>query len=399
MPDTASMNKLSAVMSTYSRFPITVTKGKGSYMWDDVGEKYLDYTSGIATCNLGHCPDSVQLALHEQVDQLWHSSNLYHIPQQTQLAEKLTAVSCFDQAFFCNSGAEANEAAIKLAKKYAHDHQLTHKNQIVSFTSSFHGRTGTTMAATAQSKIHQGFAPLTPGFHYCEFNDQEAIEGIDYDTTIAVILELIQGEGGVRQANKEWVQTLVSKCKQHNVLVIIDEIQTGMGRTGAMFAYEHYDIEPDIITLAKGLGSGIPVGAMLAKQHVSQSFQPGTHGSTFGGNPLAMTAGIATLNTLTTNHILANVVQLSSILFKELEKMKKSIDQIEEVRGLGFLIGIQFSHDVAPIVKKLRDKNILCLIAGPKVLRILPPLNTTEVEINVFVTALKNILTDQEDAS
>ncbi len=386
-------------MSTYSRFPITVTKGKGSYMWDDVGEKYLDYTSGIATCNLGHCPDSVQLALHEQVDQLWHSSNLYHIPQQTQLAEKLTAVSCFDQAFFCNSGAEANEAAIKLAKKYAHDHQLTHKNQIVSFTSSFHGRTGTTMAATAQSKIHQGFAPLTPGFHYCEFNDQEAIEGIDYDTTIAVILELIQGEGGVRQANKEWVQTLVSKCKQHNVLVIIDEIQTGMGRTGAMFAYEHYDIEPDIITLAKGLGSGIPVGAMLAKQHVSQSFQPGTHGSTFGGNPLAMTAGIATLNTLTTDHILANVVQLSSILFKELEKMKKSIDQIEEVRGLGFLIGIQFSHEVSPLVKKLRDKNILCLIAGPKVLRILPPLNTTEVEINVFVTALKNILTDQEDAS
>ncbi|WP_078576696.1 acetylornithine transaminase [Salipaludibacillus agaradhaerens] len=399
MPDTTSMKKLSAVMSTYSRFPITVTKGKGSYMWDDVGEKYLDYTSGIATCNLGHCPDSVQLALHEQVDQLWHSSNLYHIPQQTQLAEKLTAVSCFDQAFFCNSGAEANEAAIKLAKKYAHDHQLTHKNQIVSFTSSFHGRTGTTMAATAQSKIHQGFAPLTPGFHYCEFNDQEAIEGIDYDTTIAVILELIQGEGGVRQANKEWVQTLVSKCKQHNVLVIIDEIQTGMGRTGAMFAYEHYDIEPDIITLAKGLGSGIPVGAMLAKQHVSQSFQPGTHGSTFGGNPLAMTAGIATLNTLTTDHILANVVQLSSILFKELEKMKKSIDQIEEVRGLGFLIGIQFSHEVSPLVKKLRDKNILCLIAGPKVLRILPPLNTTEVEINVFVTALKNILTDQEDAS
>ncbi|MCR6096334.1 acetylornithine transaminase [Salipaludibacillus agaradhaerens] len=399
MPDTASMNKLSAVMSTYSRFPITVTKGKGSYMWDDVGEKYLDYTSGIATCNLGHCPDSVQLALHEQVDQLWHSSNLYHIPQQTQLAEKLTGVSCFDQAFFCNSGAEANEAAIKLAKKYTHDHQLSHKNQIVSFTSSFHGRTGTTMAATAQSKIHEGFAPLTPGFHYCEFNDQEAIEGIDYDTTIAVILELIQGEGGVRQANKEWVQTLVANCKKHNVLVIIDEIQTGMGRTGSMFAYEHYDIEPDIITLAKGLGSGIPVGAMLAKQHVSQSFQPGTHGSTFGGNPLAMTAGIATLNTLTAGHILANVVQLSSILFKELEKMKKSIDQIEEVRGLGFLIGIQFSHDVAPIVKKLRDKNILCLIAGPKVLRILPPLNTTEVEINVFVTALKNILTDQEDAS
>ncbi|MCR6110837.1 acetylornithine transaminase [Bacillus sp. A301a_S52] len=399
MPDTASINKLSAVMSTYSRFPITVTKGKGSYMWDDVGEKYLDYTSGIATCNLGHCPDSVQLALHEQVDQLWHSSNLYHIPQQTQLAEKLTAVSCFDQAFFCNSGAEANEAAIKLAKKYAHDHQLTHKNQIVSFTSSFHGRTGTTMAATAQSKIHQGFAPLTPGFHYCEFNDQEAIEGIDYDTTIAVILELIQGEGGVRQANKEWVQTLVANCKKHNVLVIIDEIQTGMGRTGSLFAYEHYDIEPDIITLAKGLGSGIPVGAMLAKQHVSQSFQPGTHGSTFGGNPLAMTAGIATLNTLTTDHILANVVQLSSTLFKELEEMKKSIDQIEEVRGLGFLIGIKFSHEVSPLVKKLRDKNILCLIAGPKVLRILPPLNTTETEMKTFISALKNILTDQEDAS
>ncbi|UTR14812.1 acetylornithine transaminase [Salipaludibacillus sp. LMS25] len=399
MPDTESINKLSAVMSTYSRFPITVTKGKGSYMWDDVGEKYLDYTSGIATCNLGHCPDSVQLALHEQLDQLWHSSNLYHIPQQTQLGEKLAAVSCFDQVFFCNSGAEANEAAIKLAKKYTHDHQLPHKNQIVSFTSSFHGRTGTTMAATAQSKIHEGFTPLTPGFNYCEFNDQAALEMIDYDKTIAVILELVQGEGGVRQANKEWVQTLVSKCEQHNVLVIIDEIQTGMGRTGALFAYEHYDIEPDIITLAKGLGSGIPVGAMLAKHHVSQSFQPGTHGSTFGGNPLAMTAGIATLNTLTKDHIIANVVQLSSQLFKELEELKKNIAQIEDVRGLGFLIGIQFSHDVAPIVKKLRDKNILCLVAGPKVLRILPPLNTTEVEMNVFITALKNILTDQEDAS
>lgn len=262
----------SALMKNYQRLPLTIVKGKGSYVWDDQGVKYLDYTSGIATCSLGHVPDYVQGKLSEQLENLWHVSNLYQIPQQEALAEKLVSLSCFDQAFFCNSGAEANEAAIKLAKKYAKDQQKPERTEIVTFSNSFHGRTGYTMAATAQPKIHKGFTPLTPGFTYLPFNQPEALEQIDTDKTAGVLLELVQGEGGVHPADAEWIKALYDYCKQADILFMVDEIQTGVGRTGTLFAYEQYDIEPDAITLAKGLGSGFPIGALLAKSKAADSF-------------------------------------------------------------------------------------------------------------------------------
>ncbi|SES24615.1 acetylornithine transaminase [Salipaludibacillus aurantiacus] len=394
-----SAQKISPVMETYGRFPITLVKGKGSYVWDEQGNKYLDYTSGIATCNLGHIPEAVSEKLKNQLDHLWHCSNLYHIPSQNELAEKLTSLSCHDQVFFCNSGAEANEAAVKLAKKYAKDQGYTNKTDIVTFTDSFHGRTGTTMAATAQQKIHEGFTPLTPGFSYLPFNDQEALLTLDEQKTCAVMLELVQGEGGVRPADVSWVKQLSKICKEKDILLIIDEVQTGIGRTGTLFAYEQFGIKPDVMTLAKGLGSGIPVGAMLAKESVGQSFKPGTHGSTFGGNPLAMTAALATIETVEKSDFLKKAEKQSHYLFDELKKLETQYSLVKEVRGKGFLVGVELNGDAKHIVKALHGKGILSLIAGPAVLRVLPPLNTTEDEINHFLSLLKDVLNEQEDAS
>src|SRR5699024_8617833 len=282
------------IMNTYGRFPITLVKGKGSYVWDEDGKKYLDYSSGIATCNLGHVPDAVESAVQEQLSELWHCSNLYHIPAQEKLAKALVEHSCGDQVFFCNSGAEANEAAIKIAKKYGHEVLKQDSPLIITFNNSFHGRTMATLSATGQEKIQNGFAPLTPGFAYLPFNEESALEELVEKQPAAVLLELVQGEGGVIPADAAWVKKLATICKENYILLMIDEIQTGMGRTGKLFAYEHYGIEPDVISLAKGLGSGFAIGAIVAKQHVSNVFSAGTHGSTFGGNPLASTAGVAT---------------------------------------------------------------------------------------------------------
>ncbi|WP_416150535.1 aspartate aminotransferase family protein [Salipaludibacillus sp. HK11] len=387
----------SAVMDTYKRFPLTLTKGKASFVWDDQGQKYLDYTSGIATLNLGHIPDQVHAKVTEQLSQLWHCSNLFEIPAQQALAEKLKEVSCFDQAFFCNSGAEANEAAIKLAKKYAKDQGNSERVEIVSFSGSFHGRTGTTMAATAQEKIHQGFSPITPGFRYLPYNDLTSVPKINNGKTTAVVLELIQGEGGVRPAKLDWVKAIANECRENDMLLIIDEVQTGMGRTGTLFAYEQYGIEPDIITLAKGLGSGFPVGSMLAKEHAAKSFQPGTHGSTFGGNPLAMTAALATLETMLDNNcdLFKNVKNNSTRIFSELSSWKKDLPNMIDVRGQGYLIGIQFDGEVTGIITSLREHHVLALVAGPDVLRILPPLTTSKKEIDQFLTILHDILKAQ----
>lgn len=385
-----------SIMNTYQRLPLTLTRGKGSYVWTDQEEKFLDYTSGIATLNLGHIPPEVHGKLTEQMDQLWHCSNLFDIPAQQALATKLTELSCFTQSFFCNSGAEANEAAIKLAKKYAKDQGNSERTEIVSFTESFHGRTGTTLAATAQEKIHQGFTPITPGFRYLPFNDIESIDEIHNGKTTAVILELVQGEGGVRPANKEWVQKIAKLCSQEDILLIVDEVQTGAGRTGALFAYEQFEIEPDVMTLAKGLGSGFPVGAMLAKEHVATSFQPGTHGSTFGGNPLAMTAALATIETISQPNILQNVQRQSEKIFSELASWDRKFSFIKDVRGKGLLIGIEMDGAVHDFLKTLRGYNILVLVAGPNVIRILPPLNTSDEEVNYFLTTLYEVFIAQE---
>lgn len=384
-----------AIMNTYNRFPVKLVKGKGSKVWDDKENEYLDYTSGIATCNLGHVPDQVQSRVKEQLDLLWHCSNLYEIPNQEELAELLTQNSVFEKVFFCNSGAEANEAAIKIAKKYAKDQGNPERTDIVTFKQSFHGRTGATMAATGQEKIHQGFTPLAVGFRYLALNDFESLSEISDGKTTAVLLEVIQGEGGVNPVDKEWLTQLEKICKENDILLMVDEVQTGMGRTGTLFAYEQFGVKPDVITLAKGLGSGIPIGAMLASESVAASFSPGTHGSTFGGNPLATSAGIATIESILSDGFLAEVKEKSEWFRKQLEKLRQSSNKVIGVKGLGFLVGIELTEPVGPWIDRFREKGILVLSAGANVLRVLPPLTTTKEELNQFVNVFHEIETEE----
>lgn len=384
-----------AIMNTYNRFPVKLVKGKGSKVWDDKENEYLDYTSGIATCNLGHVPDQVQSRVKEQLDLLWHCSNLYEIPNQEELAELLTQNSVFEKVFFCNSGAEANEAAIKIAKKYAKDQGNPERTDIVTFKQSFHGRTGATMAATGQEKIHQGFTPLAVGFRYLALNDFESLSEISDGKTTAVLLEVIQGEGGVNPVDKEWLTQLEKICKENDILLMVDEVQTGMGRTGTLFAYEQFGVKPDVITLAKGLGSGIPIGAMLTSESVAASFSPGTHGSTFGGNPLATSAGIATIESILSDGFLAEVKEKSEWFRKQLEKLRQSSNKVIGVKGLGFLVGIELTEPVGPWIDRFREKGILVLSAGANVLRVLPPLTTTKEELNQFVNAFHEIETEE----
>jgi acetylornithine aminotransferase len=398
MLNTKSEEKIAPVMTAYGRFPITIEKGKGTYVWDSEGTKYLDFTAGIAVLALGHVPDSVEAALKKQLDTLWHCSNLYHIAPQEKLAKMLTDRTCCDQVFFGNSGAEANEGAIKLARRYAN--LVLHKPEghIVTFDHSFHGRTLATMAATAQEKIHSGFGTLVPGFKYLPYNDAEDIDAIAADEEcIAVMLEMVQGEGGVIPADKAWVQKLASVCKEKGIPMIVDEVQTGMGRTGTLFAYEHYDIEPDILTVAKALGSGIPIGAFLAKKHISQLLTPGTHGSTFGGNPFATTAGVATIEAFEKQDVIAQCVKNADYLNQKLNNLKeKYAKQLIAVRGLGLLIGVETSAPAIDIVNEMREKHhVLILTAGKHVLRILPPLVTNEAEIDQFIEAFDDVLKEQ----
>jgi acetylornithine/N-succinyldiaminopimelate aminotransferase len=376
-------------MATYTRFPVTVIKGKGSYVWDDQGTQYLDFTSGIATCNLGHVPDVVKEALEEQLQNLWHCSNLYNIPKQQQLAALLTANSCADQVFFCNSGAEANEAAIKLARRYANKVKGNEAPEIVTFQQSFHGRTLATLSATGQEKIQQGFAPLVSGFSYLPFNDEEALELLYTIEPAAVLLELVQGEGGVIPAKQEWVSKLAKICQDREILLMVDEIQTGIGRTGTLFAYEQYGIEPDVISIAKGLGSGFPIGAIMAKEEAAKGFDPGSHGSTFGGNPLATAAGLATIHHMVATNILNQSNEISSYLDKKLQGLKEKYSFIKDIRGLGLLKGIVVETSALEIVQKAIANQLLILTAGPNVVRILPPLTVTKEEIHEFIKALE----------
>jgi len=385
-----SISLTSPVMATYTRFPVTIVKGKGSYVWDEKGTKYLDFTSGIATCNLGHVPDVVKEAIEEQLQNLWHCSNLYNIPNQQQLAALLTANSCGDQVFFCNSGAEANEAAIKLARRYANKVKGKEAPEIVTFQQSFHGRTLATLSATGQEKIQQGFFPLVSGFSYLPFNDEEALELLYTIEPVAVLLELVQGEGGVIPANQEWVSKLANICKEREILLMVDEIQTGIGRTGTLFAYEQYGLEPDVISIAKGLGSGFPIGAIIAKEEAAKGFDPGSHGSTFGGNPLATAAGLATVKHITESNVLNQVNEVSAYLDKKLQELKDKYAFIKDIRGLGLLKGIVVETNALEIVQKAIANKLLILTAGPNVVRILPPLTVTKAEINEFIKALEN---------
>jgi acetylornithine/N-succinyldiaminopimelate aminotransferase len=308
------------------------------------------------------------------------------------LAAELVENSCGDQVFFCNSGAEANEAAIKLARRYAQKIKGTKRFEIVTFQQSFHGRTLATLSATGQGKIQEGFLPLMPGFRYLPFNDLEALKDISSEETCAVLLEMVQGEGGVIPANREWIEQLAKTCKENNILLMVDEIQTGMGRTGTLFAYEQYGIEPDVVSIAKGLGSGFPIGAIIAKAEVAQAFDPGSHGSTFGGNPLAVTAGLATVQFIQSTNLLDNVKELSEFFYAQLQKVKVKFPIVENIRGKGLLIGMVVPGKAVEMVQKAITQNVLILTAGPDVVRILPPLTASKEEMIEFTVVLEDIL-------
>jgi len=379
-------------MNTYARLPITLVRGQASRVWDDSGKEYLDFISGIAVNTLGHAHPILVAALAEQASTMLHCSNLFQIPKQQQLAEKLSGLSGLARVFFSNSGAEANEGAIKLARKYFFD-QDSARRGIISATESFHGRLLSTLTATGQDKVKQGFDPLPPGFSHVPLNDFAALKSAVSEHTAAVLLEPLQGEGGVNLAQPEYLQQVRRLCDEHGILLILDEIQTGMGRTGTMFAFEQAGIVPDILTLAKGLGGGVPIGAMLASEKVAASFGPGSHGSTFGGNPLSCTAALTVLDVMAEEGLLLNVAARSKQLLGGLHQLAERFAWIEEVRGQGLLVGLACSLEVADAIATCRDAGLLVLQAGPKVIRILPPLNVSAAEIDEALAVLENVFT------
>ncbi|ATA59154.1 Acetylornithine-succinyldiaminopimelate aminotransferase [Geobacillus stearothermophilus] len=377
---------MSALFPTYNRWNIAVQSAEGTVVTDVNGKQYLDFVSGIAVCNLGHRHPYVQKGIEQQLNQYWHVSNLFTIPIQEEVASLLVAHSAGDYVFFCNSGAEANEAALKLARKH------TRRHKVITFRQSFHGRTFATMAATGQEKVHSGFGPLLPEFIHLPLNDVDALKQAMSEEVAAVMLEVVQGEGGVRPVNPAFLQTASELCQQHGALLIIDEVQTGIGRTGKPFAYQHFDVEPDIITAAKGLGSGIPVGAMIGKAFLKESFGPGVHGSTFGGNPIAMAAAKATLEVVFDPAFLQDVQEKGRYLLARLHDALASLDIVKDVRGLGLLVGIECQTDVAPLLPLIHENGLLVLSAGPNVIRLLPPLVVTKAEIDEAVDILINVL-------
>ncbi len=369
------------LMNTYARFPVRLVKGRGSRAWDDRGKCYLDFISGIAVNTLGHAHPALAEAVCRQAETLIHCSNLFHIPQQEQLAETLCRLSGLDQAFFCNSGAEANEAAIKLARRYWHD-QGSPRRTIITATQSFHGRTLNTLSATGQDKVKIGFDPLMPGFLHVPYGDVAALEAAIDEDTAAIMLEPIQGEGGVNMPEGGYLSAVRELCDNEGVLLILDEIQTGIGRTGTMFAYQHEAALPDILSLAKGLGSGFPIGAMLATGKVAAAFTPGSHGTTFGGNPLACTAALSVLGTVEREHLVANARAQGERLLAGLNAIAERHRAVRAVRGLGLIAGLELDCDAAPFIVACRDAGLLLLLAGPKVMRFLPPLNVSADEID-----------------
>jgi len=383
------------IMNTYNRFPIVLRKGRGMKVWGSDGKEYLDFVSGVAVNILGHCHPKVVVAVQKQVQRLIHVSNYYHIEPQIKLAKLLVENSFADKVFFCNSGAEANEAAIKLARKYSKEHVHPKLFEIIAAKNSFHGRTLATLTATGQEKFQKGFEPLVPGFKHVPFNDLHALSKAVSKNTCALLLEPIQAEGGVILPDEYYFKAVRDLCNEHDLLLILDEVQTGMGRTGKLFAHEHYGITPDIMTIAKGLGGGVPIGAMLATEKVASSFQPGNHATTFGGNPLVCAAAVATLETLLEDgFILDQCNRMSTYLMKGLYQLKEEFPSlITEIRGKGLLIGMALTTDGDPIVMKCLEKGVLINCTAGNVLRFIPPLIVQQKEINRLIRTLKEVFT------
>ncbi len=382
-------------IGTYARFPAAMVKGQGCLLRDADGREYLDFLSGIAVCALGHCHPAVTEAICRQAAELVHVSNLYYTRPQTELAELLVAHSFADKVFLANSGAEANEAAIKLARIHAGEGRY----QIISLTGSFHGRTLATVAATGQPKFHKGFEPLPEGFVHAPFGDLQAIAGMISDRTCAILCEPLQGEGGVRPLAAEYLRGIKDLCRKHGLLLIFDEIQTGIGRTGTLFAYEQMGIEPDIMTLAKALANGLPIGAMLTTEAIAASLVPGTHASTFGGNPVAAAAAVATMKTILAADFLPGVRDRGRFFEDRLHGLAGRFpDLLAGVRGMGMIWGLILTEKGvalgSEIVRKMFDRGFLCNFAGNVALRFVPPLIVSEEEIERFVAALADLLAE-----
>jgi acetylornithine/N-succinyldiaminopimelate aminotransferase len=377
--------------NTYNRFPIGIAKGEGCWLWDMNGRRYLDFLSGIAVCNLGHVNKAAVDRLTNQANKLWHVSNIFYTDPQIRAAELIVENSFADKVFFCNSGAEANEAAIKLARRYSWKNHGEGRSEIIAMENSFHGRTIATLSATGQTKFQVGFSPMVDGFSFVPFNDLDAVEKSISERTCAIMLECIQSEGGVFVAGKEYLKKLRQITQEKDILLIIDEVQTGMARTGKLFCYEHYGIEPDIMSLAKALGSGFPVGAMVATDRVMDSFEPGTHASTFGGNPLASAAVIATINTMLEEGIVRKCEKKGAYLQQGLLALKKRFPFIVDVRGLGLLLGIEFNVEVNSIVQDFLAEGVILYASKGNVVRLLPPLIIEREEIDIFLEIASKI--------
>ncbi len=382
------------LMNTYSRYPIILRKGRGTKVYSIDGKEYLDFVGGIAVNILGHCHPRVVVAVQKQAQRLLHVSNLYQIEPQIKLAKILVENSFADKVFFCNSGAEANEGAIKLARKYAKERLGGERFEIITALNSFHGRTLASLTATGQERFHRGFEPLVPGFRHVPFNDLGALREAISEKTCAVMLEPIQGEGGVVVPSYEYLKGVRDLCDETGILLILDEVQTGIGRTGRLFAYEHFGMEPDIMTLAKGLGGGVPIGALLAREEVAAAFVPGSHASTFGGNPLATQAAIATIETVLEDGILLEECRrLGRYFVRRLSDLKESFSSIiVDIRGVGLMVGMQLTRDCVPIVRACMEKGVLVNCTANNTLRFTPPLIVTEKEIDTVTDIVGDIL-------
>lgn len=381
------------IMNTYARFPLMLRKGRGIKVWSSDGKEYLDFLGGVAVNILGHCHPRIVVAIQKQVQRLIHVSNYFHIEPQIKLAKLLVENTFADKVFFCNSGAEAVEASIKLARKYIKERVNFSRFEIITAYNSFHGRTLAALTATGQEKYHKGFEPLVPGFRHVPYNDIASMREAVTDETCAILLEPIQGEGGVRVANREYLREVRDLCDEYHILLILDEVQTGMGRTGKLFAHEHFGITPDIMVTAKGLGGGVPIGAMLATDKVAQGFQPGDHASTFGGNPLVCAAGVATLEVLLEDGFILDQCNRMSVYFIErLGGLKEQFpDLIKEIRGKGLLIGMELATEGDAIVRACLEKGFLINCTAGNVLRFIPPLIVQKRDIDQLIDALQGI--------
>lgn len=388
---------LTHVAATYGRYPMVPISGQGCWLTDVDGKQYLDFLAGVAVNNLGHCHPKVVAAIQNQAGKLLHCSNFYHIPQQIELAELLCEHSFGDRVFFCNSGAEANEAAIKLVRKYSFENHGTERSEVITANASFHGRTLAGISATGQDKVKEGFAPMLPGFKHVPFSDFDALRAAVGPNTCAIMLEPVQGEGGVNVTPAGYLQSVRELCDANQLLLVFDEVQVGCGRTGSLFAYQQEGVEPDVMTLAKALAGGPPIGAMISKDKHAIALGPGTHGSTFGGNPLMASASLAAMRVYLEDGVLDNCIAMGGYLRNKLEELQEKYDFIVEVRGRGLILGMELNIEGGEMVKTALDRGLLINCTVGKVLRFVPPLTVNKEEIDQMLKILSGIFDEYQE--